>query len=125
MTYVRRNKPKWPYVEVHEDGIAAALDKIGEPLPWQDICFFATYKGPPTPFAIGTNKYARYYELASHQRIIRWRHHPRLSPWMATRPVLDQAAYNRWQQQLLGYIKERTSLPLVDLDSVPMPSEEK
>ncbi|GLV55427.1 hypothetical protein KDH_22710 [Dictyobacter sp. S3.2.2.5] len=123
--YVQRNKPKWPYVEVSEGGIAAAMDKIREPLLWQNIYFFATYKGPPTHFALSTSKHARYYELASPQRIIRWRYQPRLAPQMTTRPELDQQAYDRWHQQLLGYIRERTSLPLVDLDRVPVQAGKK
>ncbi|GCE24142.1 hypothetical protein [Dictyobacter kobayashii] len=121
-TYVQRRKPKWPYVEVRENDIAAALDKIREPLPWQNIRFFATYKGPSTLFTVGTNKYTRYYELATPQKIIRWRHQFKLSSWLETRPALDQDAYDHWHQQLLGYIKERTNLPLVDLDAVPMPT---
>ncbi|WP_126557408.1 hypothetical protein [Dictyobacter kobayashii] len=118
-TYIERSKPKWPYVEVSEDGIATAIDKIRQPIPWQDICFFATYKGPSTPIKINSDKYAPYYELASPQRIIRWQYHSRLSPRIKIQPELDQAAYDRWHQQLLGYIKERTGLPLVDLDAVP------
>ncbi|GCE31581.1 hypothetical protein KDA_70650 [Dictyobacter alpinus] len=121
--YVQRNQPRYPYVEVSQDGIAAAMDKIREPLPWQDICFFATYQGPYTPFMLTSSKHARYYELASPQRIIRWQYQPKRSPLIAIQPKLDQAAYDRWHQQLLGYIKERTNLPLVDLDAVPEQSE--
>ncbi|GCE08253.1 hypothetical protein KDAU_55820 [Dictyobacter aurantiacus] len=91
-------------------------------MPWQEICFFATYKGPSTPLLLSTSKHDRYYELASPQRIIRWRYQSRRAPQMTTQPELDQQAYDRWHQQLLGYIQARTNLPLVDLDSVPVPT---
>ncbi|GLV55425.1 hypothetical protein KDH_22690 [Dictyobacter sp. S3.2.2.5] len=91
-------------------------------MPWQEICFFSTYRGPFNLFDLTPNRHSRYYELASPYRIIRWRHRLRINSQMPTRPELDQQAYDRWHQQLLGYIRGRTGLPLVGLDRVPVPT---
>ncbi|GCE08251.1 hypothetical protein [Dictyobacter aurantiacus] len=109
-------------IEVNAQGISTRINMIDGYIGWQDARLFARYR---IMQPLIKSPRGQYYEIASQQTVVRWlANRSRVAP-ITTRPKMKQEQYERWLQDLAGYITERTSLSLVDLDNVPRQPGEK
>lgn len=105
-------RTNWQRVSIVNDGIGTRFGGVDSTIRWSDAAFFATYLG--TNLWGGVNKKVRIYELASGQTVVRWQGVARIK-YMDTEPRMDQQQFDQWQEQLKGYVVEKTGLPLIEL----------
>jgi hypothetical protein len=109
-----RNKSNMQRIDVSTNGIASHYLTNDAQINWHDARLFATYKNikllnrgaPPN----------QIYELVGEQAVVRWSKQRMPIKAITTEPAMSGEEYERWLEQLHGYITERTQLPLHDLD---------
>jgi membrane protein YdbS with pleckstrin-like domain len=101
-------------IEVRSDGIATRYGTVDSYVSWDDARLFARYGALRL---IKRSSHIQLYELASERTVVRWQwSHSRLGTMMLT-PQMSREEFDRWLEQLQGYIVARTGLSLMDLDS--------
>jgi hypothetical protein len=101
-------------IELRADGIATRYGTVDTYVSWKDARLFARYGA--LRLAQRSSR-IQLYELASEHSVVRWQwSHSRLWTTMLE-PEMSREEFDRWLEQLQGYVMVRTSLPLMDLDA--------
>ena len=109
-----RNKSSMQRIDVSANGIASHYLMNDMQINWHDARLFATYKN--IKFLNRGASPDQIYELVGEQAVVRWSKQRMPIKAIATEPAMSVEEYERWLEQLHGYITERTQLPLHDLD---------
>jgi hypothetical protein len=97
-------------VSITEAGITSRIAGIETFTKWEDARLFTCYRER----ILGLTRKAVQYELVSEQTIVRWGQ-PKTLRLLQVEPSMDQQQFERWHEQLRGYVVGRTGLPLVEL----------
>lgn len=102
-------------IEVGLNGITSSMSVMESQMSWQEARHFLRYRGLRI---FPRRSKVEIYELVGDNTVVRWQWmHNRLR-FMNTEPKMSPEEYDRWMEQMTGYIIERTGLPLLDLDSL-------
>lgn len=101
-------------IEVGLNGITSSMSVMESQMGWQEARRFLRYRGL---HIFPRRSKVEIYELVGDNTVVRWHWmHNRLR-FMTTEPKMSPEEYDRWMEQMTGYIIERTGLPLLDLDT--------
>ncbi|GCE08398.1 hypothetical protein [Dictyobacter aurantiacus] len=112
-TVALRGKRQQRRIEVSSNGITSRAGVLESQMGWQEARRFLRYRA--LRIFPGRAK-TEIYELVGDNTVVRWNwQHNRLR-FVYTDPKMSPDEYDRWMEQLIGYVIERTGLPLLDLD---------
>ncbi len=79
-------------------------------MKWEDARLFACYQER----VLWRTRKAVQYELVNEHTIVRWLQPKRLN-LLQIEPAMNQQQFEQWQEQLKGFVVEKTGLPLIEL----------
>ena len=112
--YLTRNTNQ-QRIEVTSNGLKTHMYSTDSSIHWQDVRLFARYRSQQW-FKRSSKLYT--YELAGEDIVVRITTSILASPLSGKKvePKMTPEEFEAWNEHLYGYIKQRTGLPLLDLD---------